>query len=94
MIYADLSNFCYSIKSDEQIILDYIRVVQVVASGWLGPTEFVRTKRLARLSSLGLRPSSVLSPQCGNQRIRKYCIFVAEMLLIVANVTRISTYAL
>ena len=36
-----------------------------LASGWRGPTEFVRTKWLARLSSVGLtlRPSSVLSPQ-------------------------------
>ena len=40
-----------------------------LASGWRGPTEFVRTKKLARLSSVGLRPSSVLSQ----------CIFVAEM---------------
>ena len=42
-------------------MVQYSRVAQVVAS-WPA-TEFVRTKRLARLSSVGLRPSSVLSPQ-------------------------------
>ena len=67
-------------------------------------TELVRTKSLARLSSVGLRPSSVLSPQSSPQKIRKHCIFVAEMPnvfapknliygILFANVARISTYA-
>ena len=68
--------------------------------------------RLARLSSvsLGLLQSSVLSPQlykCENQKIKKHCIFVAEMPknnvfaqknlvygILVANGARISKYAL
>ena len=40
----------------------WFRLAQVVPTSLWGPTEFMRTKRSARVSSVGLRLSSVINP--------------------------------